>query len=97
MLNGLPVLTGCDVTLSVAEKGKLTTRTAGNDATSVRCTAYRDCTMSKMPTTAIALNVLPIIERSGEMEMGKNLNYSLRKLRKFETSCQHKMHWPGRW
>ena len=30
MLNGLPVLTGCDVTLSVAGKGKLPTRTAGN-------------------------------------------------------------------
>ena len=30
MINGLPVLTGCDVTLSVAGKGKLTTRTAGN-------------------------------------------------------------------
>ena len=30
MLNGLPVLTGCDVTLPVAGKGKLTTRTAGN-------------------------------------------------------------------
>ena len=43
MLNGLPVLTGCDVTLSVAGKGKLTTRTAGNayDATSVRCSQWR--------------------------------------------------------
>ena len=30
MLNGLPVLTVCDVTLSVAGKGKLTTTTAGN-------------------------------------------------------------------
>ena len=30
MLNGLAVLTGCDVTLSVAGKGKVTTRMAGN-------------------------------------------------------------------
>ena len=30
MLNDLPALTGCDVTLSVTGKGKLTTRTAGN-------------------------------------------------------------------
>ena len=30
MLNDLPVLTGCGVTLSVAGKGKLPTRTAGN-------------------------------------------------------------------
>ena len=30
MLNGLSVLTGCDVTLSVAGKGRLTIRMAGN-------------------------------------------------------------------
>ena len=44
------------------------------DATSVRCRDYRDCAKSMMPTTAIALNVIPIIERSGEMEMEKNWN-----------------------
>ena len=100
MLNGLPVLTVCDVTLSVAGKGKLTTTTAGNAHTMPHQLdvgpTYSDCTMSKMPTTAIAQNVLPITERSGEMEKEKTWSYSLRKLRKFETSCQHKMHWPGR-
>ncbi len=30
MLNGLPVLPGCDVTLPVAGEGKLTTGMAGN-------------------------------------------------------------------
>ena len=40
--------------------------------------AYSDCTMSNMPTTAIALNVLPVIERSGDMEMDKNWNYAER-------------------
>ena len=86
MLNGLPVVTGCDVTLSVAGKGKLTTRRPGNAYTmphqlDVGPTVI--ATMSKMPTTALARNVLPIIERSGEKEMEKHWNYSLRKLRKF--------------
>ena len=60
MLNELPVLTGCGVNLSVAGRGKVTTRTAGNayDATSIRCRAYSDCTIPKMPTTVIALDVL---------------------------------------
>ena len=73
MLNGIPVLTECDVTLSVAGKGKLPTRTAGNTHTMPLQLGVRptDCTMSKMPTTPIALNVLPIIERSVEMEMEK--------------------------
>ena len=33
MLNGLPVLTGCDLTFSVAGEGKLKIRTAGNSYT----------------------------------------------------------------
>ena len=62
MLNGLPVLNGCDVTLSVAGKGKFTTRTAGNTYTmphQLDVGPAVDCTMSKMPTTAIAVNVRP--------------------------------------
>ena len=60
MLNELPVLTGCGVNVSDAGKGKITTKTAGNayDVTSIRCRAYSDCTISQMPTTVIALDVL---------------------------------------
>ena len=68
-LYGLPVLTRCDVTLSVAGKEHLQPgrQRMHNDATSFRRRAYSGCTMSTMPTTVIALNVLPITERSDEM------------------------------
>ena len=60
---GLPAfhaLTGCDVTLSFAGKGKCTAWTAWDaydDATSALCT------LSTMPTTESVMNVLPIIKR----------------------------------
>ena len=68
MLNGIPVLTGCDF-VSGWERKTYTQdgMECINDVTSVRCRAYSDCAMSKMPNTAITLNVLPIIERPGEM------------------------------
>ena len=56
---GLPAfhaLTGCDVTSSLAGKGKHTAWTAW-DATSGLCT------LSRIPTTGGVMNVLPIIER----------------------------------
>ena len=60
---GLPplhALTGCDVTSSLAGKGKRTAWTAWD--------AYDDttsalCTLSRMPTTVTVMNALPIIER----------------------------------
>ena len=61
---GLPAfraLTGCDVTSTFAGNGKRTAWTAwdaNDDATSAMCT------FSRMPTTEIVMNVLPIIKRS---------------------------------
>ena len=95
---GLSALTGCDVTLSVAGKmHNQDSRQCIYDATSVRCTVI-DYTLSKMPATAIALNVVPIIGRSVvimcDCVNGEKLHYSLRNFSKFETSHQHRMNCP---